>query len=84
MEVLRLSFCILLNQNNLTMDEKKLETLGIALIVYLLALNWIFIPTKNYSSIAELERYTLLIDIIGIITYLLIVGIVYYKKIKKS
>ncbi|ENA1763935.1 hypothetical protein [Flavobacterium psychrophilum] len=66
------------------MDEKKLETLGIALIVYLLALNWIFIPTKNYSSIAELERYTLLIDIIGIITYLLIVGIVYYKKIKKS
>lgn len=66
------------------MDEKKLETLGIALIVYLLALNWIFIQTKNYSSIAELERYTLLIDIIGIVTYLLIVGIVYCKKIKKA
>ena len=66
------------------MKEKTQKVLGIGLVVYLLALNWIFIPTKKFSSLAELEKHTLLIDFIGILSYLSILGIVYYEKIKKS
>ncbi|EPE9900233.1 hypothetical protein [Flavobacterium psychrophilum] len=66
------------------MEEKKQKILGIGLIYYLLLLNIIIIPTKNFKSIAELENWTLTIDLIGILSYLSILGIVYYKKIKKS
>jgi hypothetical protein len=66
------------------MKEKKQNILGIGLICYLLLLNIIIIPTKNFNSIAELENWTLTIDLIGILSYLSIVGIVYCKKIKKA
>lgn len=66
------------------MQEKKQRILGIGLICYLLLLNIIIIPTKNFSSVAQLEHWTLSIDLIGILSYLSIIGIVYYEKIKKS
>ena len=66
------------------MEEKKQTILFIGLICYLLLLNIIIIPTKNFNSIAELENWTLTIDFIGLLSYLFILGIVYCKQIKKA
>lgn len=66
------------------MEEKKQRILGIALICYQLLLNIIIIPTKNFSSVAQLEHWTLTIDLIGLLSYLFILGIVYCKQIKKA
>ncbi len=66
------------------MEERKKRILGIGLICYLLLLNIIIIPTKNFSSVAQLDHWTLTINLIGIFSYLSILGIIYYKKIKKS
>ncbi len=66
------------------MEEKKQKIIGIGLVVYLLLLNFIFISTKNFSSVAQLEHWTLTIHLIGLLSYLFILGIVYCKKIKKA